>query len=232
MFTRFLQWLLVPTALVAAGGDHSFRLQRLQMVEQQLVRRDITEEKVLQAMRTVHRHHFVPEEQRAYSYQDTPLPIGYDQTISQPYIVAFMTQALDVEPDHRVFELGTGSGYQAAVLAELVDEVYTVEIVPQLARRAEAILDSLDYDNVHVRAGDGWMGWPEAAPFDRMLLTAAAPEIPDQLIEQLRPGGRIVLPLGEAGAVQDLVLLQKREDGELIRRELLSVRFVPVTGDH
>lgn len=185
---------------------------------------------VAEAMREVPRHAFVPNAQRALAYANHPLPIGNGQTISQPYIVAIMSQLLDVGPGDRVFELGTGSGYQAAVLAAMGVEVYSVEIVPQLAERALENLKAAGYPQVQVRAGDGWLGWPEAAPFDGIILTAAAPVIPDHLVAQLKPGGRLVMPIGGVNDIQQLALFDKREDGSLQRRDLLAVRFVPVTG--
>ncbi|HSO82443.1 protein-L-isoaspartate(D-aspartate) O-methyltransferase [Thiocapsa sp.] len=186
--------------------------------------------RVAEAMLRVPRHAFVPSAQRALAYANHPLPIGGGQTISQPYIVAIMSQLLDVGPGDRVFELGTGSGYQAAVLADMGVEVYSVEIVPELAERAVANLQAAGYPQVQVRAGDGWLGWPEAAPFDGIILTAAAPTIPEQLIAQLKPGGRLVMPIGERNGVQQLAIFDKEEDGGLRRRDLLPVRFVPVTG--
>jgi protein-L-isoaspartate(D-aspartate) O-methyltransferase len=186
--------------------------------------------RVAEAMLRVPRHAFVPNAQRALAYANHPLPIGGGQTISQPYIVAIMSQLLDVGPGDRVFELGTGSGYQAAVLAEMGVDVYSIEIVPELAERAHANLEAAGYPQVQVRAGDGWLGWPEAAPFDGIILTAAAPVIPDQLIDQLKPGGRLVMPIGETHGVQQLAIFDKDEDGTLRRRDLLPVRFVPVTG--
>ena len=167
---------LLLTALPALLGQvESYKEQRIRMVKDQLIPRGIRDERVLEAMRTVRRHEFMPEEVRALAYVDSPVRIGYDQTISQPYIVAFMTQELDLQADHKLFELGTGSGYQAAVASLLVDEVYTVEIVPELAERAARDLARLGHDNVHVRHGDGWAGWPEVAPFDRIIVPAAVP---------------------------------------------------------
>jgi protein-L-isoaspartate(D-aspartate) O-methyltransferase len=191
---------------------------------------DRLDPRVAEAMRRVPRHAFVPNMQRALAYADHPLPIGGGQTISQPYIVAIMSQLLAVGPGDRVFELGTGSGYQAAVLADMGVEVYSVEIVPELAERAVANLGAAGYPQVQVRAGDGWLGWPEAAPFDGIILTAAAPVIPDPLIAQLKPGGRLVMPIGETNGVQQLATFDKDQDGGLRRRDLLPVRFVPVTG--
>ncbi|MBK1720460.1 protein-L-isoaspartate O-methyltransferase [Thiocystis violacea] len=182
------------------------------------------------AMRSVPRHRFVPEPSRELAYIDAPLAIGGGQTISQPYIVAIMSQLLAVGPGDRVYELGTGSGYQAAVLAAMEVDVYTAEIVPELAERAARTLATLGYDRVRVRAGDGWLGWPDAAPFNGIIVTAAAPRIPRHLVDQLAPGGRLVIPMGDPDRVQKLALFIKDDQGELIRRDLLAVRFVPVTG--
>lgn len=201
--------------------------QRMWMVDRQLAGRDIVDPQVLRVMRRVPRHLFVPERVREYAYADHPLPIGEEQTISQPYIVAFMTQALELKKGNRVLEIGTGSGYQAAVLAELVEEVYTIEIIPALAERAEKLLDELGYDGIQVRAGDGYLGWPEAAPFDAIIVTAAPDHIPAPLIEQLGEGGRLVLPVGDE--YQELMRVIK-EGGEMRRESLLPVRFVPMTG--
>lgn len=187
-------------------------------------------DRVLDALRVVPRHEFVPDKLRASAYDNRPLPIGYGQTISQPYIVALMTDLLRPEPGHRVFELGTGSGYQAAVLAELGLEVFTVEIVPELGRRATRQLRRSGYEQVHAAVGDGYFGWPEEAPFDRIVVTAAANHVPPPLIEQLKPGGRMVIPVGPPFLVQQLVLVTKGEDGSLQTRQLLPVRFVPLTG--
>ena len=198
------------------------------MVEQQLEARGIRSKAVLEAMRATPRHLYMPPEVRSEAYEDRPVPIGYGQTISQPYIVAFMTDALEVERGHRVLEIGTGSGYQAAVLARLAGEVYSVEIVPELARRAAETLALQGHRNVHVREGDGYRGWPEKAPFDRIMLTAAPPEIPQALIDQLKPGGRLVAPVGETGMNQELILLTKSASGAVTRRSILPVRFVPM----
>lgn len=208
-------------------GD-SFEVLREQMVNTQLVRRGIGDERVLKAMRTVERHYFVPESIREFAYVDQPLPIGHDQTISQPYIVALMTELLQPDPEDRVLEIGTGSGYQAAVLAELVGHVYTIEIVEPLGTQATTLLnDTLGYDNVSVRIGDGYAGWPEHAPFDKVMLTAAPPRIPQPLIDQLAVGGRLVAPVGTGN--QELVLLTRTET-DLITERILPVRFVPMTG--
>jgi protein-L-isoaspartate(D-aspartate) O-methyltransferase len=202
--------------------------QRAAMVEQQLRGRDIRSPRVLEVMRKVPRHLFVPEPQRGEAYGDHPLPIGYGQTISQPYIVAFMTQALDLRPTDRVLEIGTGSGYQAAVLGELVKEVYTIEILEPLAQRATETLASLGYRNVHVRAGNGYLGWPEHAPFDRVMVTAAPDDVPPALVEQLVTGGLMAIPVGGAG-FQQLRILRKTEKG-IETLETLPVSFVPMTG--
>ena len=178
-------------------------------------------------MRRVPRHVFVPESQRADAYEDRPLPIGHGQTISQPYIVAFMTQALDVRATDRVLEIGTGSGYQAAVLCELAKEVYTIEIVTPLAERARETLTGLGYRNVHVRAGNGYLGWPEQAPFDRVIVTAAPEEVPTALVDQLNAGGLMAIPVG--GIDQELRILRKNTAG-LETLQTLPVRFVPMTG--
>ena len=199
--------------------------KRIRMVEQQIERRGVEDPRVLAAMREVERHRFVPEDAVDYAYDDTPLRIGHGQTISQPYIVALMTELLELEEDDRVLEIGTGSGYQAAVLSLLASEVYSIEIVEPLGETARARLDSLGYGNVEVRIGDGYQGWPEHAPFDKIIVTAAPPEIPPKLIEQLADGGRMVLPVGEA--YQQLVLLQRR-GGVIEERTITGVRFVPM----
>ena len=202
---------------------------RSRMVNEQLRKRNIRDERVLEVMSRVPRHLFVPEAHRADAYGDYPLPIGHGQTISQPYIVAFMTEALRVQRDHRVLEIGTGSGYQAAVLAELVREVYTIEIVAPLGESARKTLESLGYRNVHVRIGDGYRGWPEQSPFDRIVVTAAPEAVPPALVEQLALGGLMAVPVGSV--FQELRILRKSRDGlELL--DTMPVRFVPmVKGD-
>ncbi len=200
---------------------------RKQMVEHQIIARGVKDPNVIRAMERVPRHKFVPESEAPYAYLDEPRPIGHGQTISQPYIVAFMTEQLHLKPEDRVLEIGTGSGYQAAVLAEIVDSVYTIEIVPELARQAQERLRSLGYDNVLVKQGDGYNGWPEKAPFDAIIVTAAPPNIPPPLLEQLKVGGVMVLPVGEY--VQELVVVKKSEEG-MSMRNVLPVRFVPMTG--
>jgi len=188
-------------------------------------------EAALDAMRRVPRHEFVPEDLRTAAYDDRPLPIGYGQTISQPFIVAFMTHLLQPEAGQKILELGTGSGYQAAVLAALGVETYTIEIIPELGAAAADRLTQLGYDAVRSRIGDGYFGWPEAAPFDGIVVTAAASHVPPPLIEQLKPGGRMVIPVGPPFMVQQLVLVTKQPDGGVRARQLLPVRFVPLTGE-
>lgn len=209
--------------LVQQEGDDERK--RLLMVRNQLEHRGITHQPTLEAMRKVPRHEYVPEQYRSLAYDDRPLPVGFGQTISQPYIVAYMTQAIQPGPDDKVLEIGTGSGYQAAVLAEIVDHVYSIEIIPGLARRAGMIL-SQHYSNITLKQGDGYQGWEEQAPFDAIIVTAAPEEIPPPLIAQLKEGGRMVIPTGAAGAVQELILVEKNK-GRISQRRLLPVRFVP-----
>jgi protein-L-isoaspartate(D-aspartate) O-methyltransferase len=186
-------------------------------------------DRVMAAMGRVPRHRLVPPEQVPYAYENRPLPIGHGQTISQPYIVALMTDLLEPKPTHVVLEIGTGSGYQAAVLAELVAKVYTIEIVAPVGKRAEAELAELGYRNIAVRIGDGYLGWPEAAPFDGIVVTAAAPHVPQPLVEQLKPGGRLVIPVGAQWQVQELLVIEKRPDGSTATKRTIPVRFVPLT---
>jgi protein-L-isoaspartate(D-aspartate) O-methyltransferase len=188
--------------------------------------------RVLTALGEVPRHDFLPWSERDHAYRNQPLPIGYGQTISQPYIVAIMTDLLDPEPDDRVLEIGTGSGYQAAVLAKLVREVYTIEIIEPLGRSAAERLRALGYENVITRIGDGYYGWPDKGPFDGIVVTAAADHVPPPLLAQLKSGGRMVIPVGSRFLTQQLVLITKNEDGTLQTRQLLPVRFVPLTGSH
>src|SRR5688572_31293325 len=210
-----------------ANDESELARARQRMVTEQIEGRGIKSDRVLSALRAVPRHEFVPEPARHDAYGDHPLPIGHGQTISQPYIVAFMTQALDLRPTDRVLEIGTGSGYQAAVLGELVKEVYTIEIVEPLAESARATLSSLGYRNVHVRAGNGYLGWPEQAPFDRVMVTAAPDAVPPALVEQLKIGGLMAIPVGVG--VQELRILRRTPAGlETLRT--LPVRFVPMTG--
>jgi len=220
--------LVRQAARPAASSPDEFQEARERMVREQIEARGVQDARVLEAMRKVLRHLFVPPAEQGYAYVDSPLPIGYGQTISQPYIVAFMTEALELKPQDRVLEIGTGSGYQAAVLAELVREVYSIEIVEPLGKEAEARLQKLGYASVHVRISDGYRGWPEAAPFDAIMVTAAPDHVPQALVEQLREGGRLILPVGRWE--QDLVRLRRTTKG--VRQEtLLPVRFVPMTGE-
>ena len=197
------------------------------MVDAQLRDRGIRDARVLEAMTRVQRHLFVPSDQQGAAYGDHPLPIGFGQTISQPYIVAFMTEALNLQPTDVVLEIGTGSGYQAAILAELAREVYTIEIVPELAERAERTLASLGYRNVHVRTGDGYQGWPDRAPFSKIILTAAPEAVPNALVDQLAVGGSMILPVGPSAGDQELRILTRTPEGVVSQRSL-PVRFVPM----
>jgi protein-L-isoaspartate(D-aspartate) O-methyltransferase len=209
-----------------------FREERLQMVDNQIARHrpKVQSYSVLEAMRQVPRHLFVPSKLQRVAHADRPLPIGYGQTISQPYIVALMTEALEVEPGGKILEIGTGSGYQAAILSELTPRVFTLEIIHALGKEAGLRLQSLGYDAVKARIGDGYFGWPEEAPFDGIIVTCAAGHIPPPLIEQLRPGGRMVIPVGETYQVQRLMVLTKDGRGAVRTQELLPVVFVPMTG--
>jgi protein-L-isoaspartate(D-aspartate) O-methyltransferase len=191
--------------------------------------RPVFSPRVMAALGKVPRHRLVPSDQVPYAYENRPLPIGHGQTISQPYIVALMTDLLDPKPGDTVLEVGTGSGYQAAVLAELVAKVYTIEIVAAVGKRAAADLEALGYRNVSTRIGDGYNGWPEAAPFDGILVTAAAPHVPKPLLDQLKPGGRLVIPVGGQWQVQELLLIEKKADGSTATRRTIPVRFVPLT---
>lgn len=212
-------------------GDDDERYQRLreQMVNRQIIARGVENRPTIRAMRNVPRHMFVRESERRQAYLDSPLPIGHGQTISQPFIVAYMTQLIDPEPGMKVLEIGTGSGYQAAVLAKLVRHVYTIEIVETLAVNARTRLQNLDYANVTVRHGDGHEGWPEQAPFDRIIVTAAPEEIPQALVDQLKDGGLMVIPIAEDGWAQTLYLVRKNGD-QLEKTALADVIFVPMTG--
>ncbi len=187
---------------------------------------------VMEAMATVPRHEFVPENRRNQAYKNRPLPIGYGQTISQPYIVAIMTDILNIKPGERVLEIGTGSGYQAAILAQLTDAVYTIEIIEPLARKANALFDRLNYSNIKRKVGDGYYGWEKYAPFDAIIVTAAASHVPPPLIKQIKPGGRMIIPVGGRFLVQQLVLVTVDNVGQVKTRQILPVQFVPLTGEH
>ncbi len=238
------EWLIRGGSALAAGllaprasaGDEAERRRRLlREIESDLRRTETYTGRarlspcVAAAMGRVERHRFVPVEFAAHAYENRPLPIGHGQTISQPFIVALMTDLLDPRPEHVVLEVGTGSGYQAAVLAECVRKVYTIEIVAALGERARATLAALGYRNVEVRIGDGYLGWPEAAPFDGIMVTAAPEHVPQPLLDQLKPGGRMVIPVGAQVGGQDLLLITKEADGRTITRRKLPVRFVPLT---
>jgi protein-L-isoaspartate(D-aspartate) O-methyltransferase len=217
------------------AADDGFREARERLVREHIVdppfgsQYAVRDQDVLRAMRKVPRHQFVPEELVRLAYEDQPLPIGHGQTISQPFIVASMTELLEVGAGDRVLEIGTGSGYQAAVLAEIVDRVFTIEIVEPLATSARARLEELGYENVDVRHGDGYFGWETEAPFDGIIVTAAASHIPPPLVEQLRPGARMVIPVGPPFQVQTLMLIERQADGRIVQRNLMPVRFVPFT---
>jgi protein-L-isoaspartate(D-aspartate) O-methyltransferase len=226
--TGLLAILMMGQAKLVRAEDGEVK-SREEMVRNQLAAGGIRKAEVLQAMAEVPRHEFVPASLRPYAYADGPLPIGHGQTISQPFIVAYMTQALELSKEDTVLEIGTGSGYQAAILGKLTKEVYTIEIVPPLAESARAVLSKLGFENVHVRQGDGYLGWPEKAPFDAIIVTCAPDHVPEPLISQLKEGGRLVIPVGATGGIQQLVLLRKR-NGQISKEKMLDVRFVPMTG--
>jgi protein-L-isoaspartate(D-aspartate) O-methyltransferase len=230
--------LLVCTAAHAADRMQEARLAMIGEIEEDVrltslaLDREALDPRVLEAMAAVPRHRLVPERLQDVAYENRPLPIGHGQTISQPYIVAVMTDLLNLQPGQRVLEVGTGSGYQAAILAELGTRVYTIEIIEELGERARRDLEALGYDNVEVRIDDGYYGWESEAPFDAIVVTAAASHIPPPLIDQLKPGGRLVIPVGSRFMVQQLVLVEKDSAGEVTTRQILPVRFVPLTGSH
>lgn len=214
---------------IAPVDQERYARDREQMVTFQLEARGIKDKPTLTAMRSVERHRLVPKAQVEYAYEDRPLPIGYGQTISQPYMVGYMTEVIRPRAGMKVLEIGTGSGYQAAVLAEIVDEVYTIEIVEALAKTAKSKLEEMGYSNVHVKEGDGYFGWEEHAPFDAIIVTAASPFIPPPLMDQLKEGGKMVIPVGAPFTTQQLMLVEKQKDGTRKTRNLLPVRFVPFT---
>ncbi|MFH0989520.1 MAG: protein-L-isoaspartate(D-aspartate) O-methyltransferase [bacterium] len=219
--------LILHVAIAARAGQEQYLRERTMMVQTQIVERGVRDTSVLRALRTVPRHLFVPAEQQQNAYQDSPLPIGYNQTISQPYIVALMTELIKPQPYFRVLEVGTGSGYQAAVLAALVDSVFSIELLPELATSAATRLKRLNIRNVVVRQGDGYQGWREHAPYDAILVTAAADEVPAALIDQLKEGGRMIIPVGSAGSVQELMLIEKKGK-KVVSTSIIPVRFVPL----
>ena len=232
---HFVLWLCLFIVSIAGSGvaqqEANFARRREAMVTRQIERRGIDDPGVLAAMRAVPRHRFVPEGELRQAYKDSPLPIGFGQTISQPFIVAYMCQMAHLDSTSRVLEVGTGSGYHASVMAQIADTVYTMEIVPQLADRALAAITSLGYDNIVTRTADGYYGWPDAAPFDAIVVTAAPEHIPPPLVQQLAEGGRMIIPVGHPFLTQYLVLVEKK-DGRVTSRQLMPVRFVPFTGGH
>ena len=229
---KHLWWLLmVSISFTSVHGD-PFDRKRSQMVEVQIKQRGVEDKKTLEAMRMTPRHKFVPKHLISSAYADRPLPIGMGQTISQPYIVALMTEKLALAPNHRVLEVGTGSGYQAAVLSPICKEVYTVEIIPSLGEKARQRFDKLGYKNIRTKIADGFYGWKESAPYDAIVVTAAATQIPPPLIQQLKVGGRMVIPLGSVFQVQRLMVITKEPDGSITSENILPVRFVPLTGGH
>jgi protein-L-isoaspartate(D-aspartate) O-methyltransferase len=227
LLTVLIAYTIAGSAAAGDGDDWERKMtrQRQQMVERQIRQRGIKDPRVIDALEQVERHQFVPDEALDYAYHDGPLAIGYGQTISQPYIVALMTEIIDPEPGDTILEIGTGSGYQAAVLSRLVAQVYSIEIVEPLGLDAAERLQRLGYDNVSVRIGDGYQGWPERAPFDAIIVTAAPPEIPQALVDQLAEGGRMIVPVGTT--FQELILIE-RKDGKVTKRNVAAVRFVPM----
>jgi len=231
--------LLISGAALAVDDDYArSREDMVRAIEADVqatsmyLQKKALDPRVMEAMRTVPRHMLVPAERRSKAYLNRPLPIGYGQTISQPYIVAIMTDLLDPRPEHNVLEVGTGSGYQAAILSRLVRRVYTIEIIEALGMRARTDLAELGYTNIEVRIGDGYYGWEQHAPFDGIIVTAAASHVPPPLIRQLKPGGRIIIPVGSRFLTQQLLLIEKDESGRVTTRQILPVQFVPLTGGH
>jgi protein-L-isoaspartate(D-aspartate) O-methyltransferase len=221
-------WVFLFLSLLLWGQQDEYENRRKLMVSEQIKARGVRHEATLKAMETVPRHLFIPASGRSFAYHDNPAPIGHGQTISQPYIVAYMTQIVDPKPEHKVLEIGAGSGYQAAILSRIVKEVYTIEIIPELAAGAKSVLEELNYDNVHIKTADGYYGWDEAGPFDAIVVTAAAEHIPPPLIAQLVEGGKMIIPVGSPFMTQSLMLVEK-EKGKIKTRSLMAVRFVPFT---
>ena len=234
----FVQLALLPGGLVVADEYTQQRQQMVTVIEddvhiaEKYINKESFNEIVMQAMNTVPRHEFVPENMRSMAYENRPLPIGFGQTISQPYIVALMTDLLQPQPDHHVLEIGTGSGYQAAVLSQLVSQVYSIEIIEELGKSSTQLLTRLAYDNIKTRIADGYNGWPQHAPFDSIIVTAAISHIPPPLVQQLKKGGRMVIPVGTRFQTQYLTLVEKDKQGKITTRQLLPVIFVPFTGGH
>ncbi len=238
LFGIFVMLLLLPASTVLADEYAQARQQLVEDIEQDVrdtslyLDKEALDPRVMAAIATVPRHEFVPAAQRHLAYANRPLAIGYGQTISQPYIVALMSDLIKPRAGDRVLELGTGSGYQAAILAELTDAVYSIEIIEALGKQAAGRLSSLGYDKITLRIGDGYYGWEEHAPFDAIVVTAAASHVPPPLVAQLKPGGRMVIPVGSRFLTQQLVLIEKQADGQLVTRQILPVKFVPLTGEH
>jgi protein-L-isoaspartate(D-aspartate) O-methyltransferase len=234
LFSMILNIFVQSLSLCIAGKPEdadtpAHRKERELMVETQIKERGVSDERVLQAMRKVPRHLMIPESRRRQAYGDHPVSIGYGQTISQPYIVAYMTEVLQLKEDSKVLEIGTGSGYQAAILAEITTNVYSIEIIPELAEFAKSNLYNLGYTNVHLKEGDGYEGWESEAPWDAIIVTAAAEHVPPPLIKQLKPGGRMCIPVGTPFGTQFLQLVEKSQDGRITTRNLMPVIFVPLT---
>lgn len=231
IFLTVLIIVLVIAPEVVAGENIYKKLMKSKqaMVEKQIKARGITDANVLKAMAAVNRHDFVPAKYRAYAYKDRPLSIGYGQTISQPYVVAFMTEILSFTGNEKVLEIGTGSGYQAAILGEVAGQVFSMEIIPELYKYASDNLSRKSYSNIQLKSGDGYYGWEEHAPFDRIIVTCAAGHIPPSLLKQLKNGGRMIIPVGKPWAVQSLVLVEKDMNGRVTTRNMMTVRFVPLT---
>lgn len=227
LYQIFCAFIIVAGMDCSSSQENDYVRWREQMVSEQIISRGIKDKKVIAAMRKVERHRFVPDEYKQVAYGDHPLPIGYEQTISQPYVVAFMTEALELKHTDRVLEIGTGSGYQAAILAEICDSVFTIEIVPELAQQAKLLLEQLGYKNIQVKHGDGYQGWTEKAPFDAIIVTCSPTKIPQPLKDQLREGGRMIIPVGYSQTDQYLYLI-KKQNGRLVEKAVLPVRFVPM----
>ncbi len=226
---KIIMMIIILIYVDAEGGKQPdlYKSLRYDMVKTQIASRGITCNEVLKAMRVVPRHEFVPYEYRRYAYADQPLPIGEGQTISQPYIVAYMTEILKIKPGDKVLEIGTGSGYQAAILAEVSADVYSIEVIEPLANRSKNVLESLGYNNIKLKTGDGYQGWPDHAPFDAIMVTCSPSKIPEPLKEQLAEGGKMIIPVGETNTIQFLYLLEKRK-GKIRQQNVMPVRFVPM----
>ena len=236
---RILSFLLISSIALTAENDYA--RQRENMINEieadvratkRYLKKEVLDSRVMDAMNSVPRHLLVPDKLRPYAYLNKPLPIGYGQTISQPYIVAIMTDLINPRPEHKILEIGTGSGYQAAILSKLVQQVYTIEIIEELGERAKVDLHKLGYNNIQVRIGDGYYGWEKYAPFDGIVVTAATSHIPPPLIQQLNPGGRMIIPVGSRFLTQQLLMITKSDKGNITTQQILPVRFVPLTGEH